>query len=84
MCIRKTGNIVFSITNPDVYKSPGSDTYIIFGEPKVDDLNQRGFYGDMEALKPQQPNNQSLRVKNLNVAAGDEDDDHEVSHFYII
>ena len=31
--IRKSKNIV--ITKPDVYKSPASDTYIVFGEAKV-------------------------------------------------
>lgn len=27
------------ITNPDVYKSPASDTYIVFGEAKIEDLS---------------------------------------------
>merc|ERR1712035_44 len=30
--IRKSKNILFVITKPDVYKSPASDTYIVFGE----------------------------------------------------
>jgi nascent polypeptide-associated complex subunit alpha len=33
-------NILFVISQPDVYKSAVSDTYIIFGEAKVEDLNQ--------------------------------------------
>lgn len=33
--IRKSKNILFVINKPDVYKSPGSDTYIVFGEAKV-------------------------------------------------
>ena len=33
--IRKAKNILFVIKNPDVYKSPGSDTYVVFGEAKV-------------------------------------------------
>eukprot|EP00922_Rhytidocystis_sp_ex-Travisia-forbesii_P006358 GHVS01009210.1.p1 GENE.GHVS01009210.1~~GHVS01009210.1.p1 ORF type:complete len:227 (-),score=86.13 GHVS01009210.1:500-1111(-) len=36
--IRKTKTMAFRISNPEVYKSPVSDTYIIFGEAKVDDL----------------------------------------------
>ncbi|KAH6931683.1 hypothetical protein HPB50_026988 [Hyalomma asiaticum] len=32
--IRKSKNILFVITKPDVYKSPASDTYIVFGEAK--------------------------------------------------
>ena len=37
--IRKSKNILFSIAQPDVFKSATSDTYIIFGEAKVDDLS---------------------------------------------
>ena len=33
--IRKAKNILFVIGKPDVYKSPASDTYIVFGEAKV-------------------------------------------------
>ena len=33
--IRKSRNILFVINKPDVYKSPASDTYIVFGEAKV-------------------------------------------------
>ncbi len=33
--IRKSKNILFVIGKPDVYKSPASDTYIVFGEAKV-------------------------------------------------
>ena len=35
--IRKSKNILFVIQKPDVYKSPASDTYIVFGEAKVSD-----------------------------------------------
>ena len=33
--IRKSKNILFVIAKPDVFKSPASDTYIVFGEAKV-------------------------------------------------
>ena len=36
--IRKSKNILFVITKPDVYKSPASDTYIVFGEAKVSNV----------------------------------------------
>lgn len=35
VAIRKSKNILFVISKPDVYRSPGSDTYIVFGEAKV-------------------------------------------------
>ena len=31
--------ILFVISKPDVYKSPSSDTYVIFGEAKIEDLS---------------------------------------------
>ncbi|XP_054374679.1 putative nascent polypeptide-associated complex subunit alpha-like protein [Pongo abelii] len=37
--IRKSKNILFVITKPDVYKSPASDTYIVLGEAKIEDLS---------------------------------------------
>ena len=41
VAIRKSKNILFVITKPDVYKSPASDTYIVFGEAKIEDLSQQ-------------------------------------------
>ncbi|KAB5547106.1 NAC domain-containing protein [Coniochaeta sp. 2T2.1] len=37
--LRRPKNILFVITNPEVYKSPNSNTYIVFGEAKIEDLN---------------------------------------------
>ncbi|KAK8193708.1 putative nascent polypeptide-associated complex subunit [Phyllosticta capitalensis] len=37
--LRRPKNILFVINNPDVYKSPNSNTWIIFGEAKIEDLN---------------------------------------------
>jgi len=37
--LRRPKNILFVINNPDVYKSPTSNTWIIFGEAKIEDLN---------------------------------------------
>ena len=31
---------MFVIAKPDVYKNPASDTYIVFGEAKIEDLSQ--------------------------------------------
>lgn len=36
--IRKSKNVLFVVQNPDVYKSPGSDTYVVFGEAKIEDM----------------------------------------------
>jgi len=37
--VKKAKNMLFVITKPDVFKSPISDTYIIFGEAKIEDLS---------------------------------------------
>merc|ERR1712137_1193017 len=37
--VKKSKNILFVISKPDVFKSPNSDTYIVFGEAKIEDLS---------------------------------------------
>ncbi|KAI8906123.1 nascent polypeptide-associated complex subunit alpha [Powellomyces hirtus] len=39
--IRRPKNILFVVAQPDVYKSGTSDTYIVFGEAKIEDLNSQ-------------------------------------------
>ena len=36
--MKKSRNVLFVIAKPDVYKAPSSDTYVIFGEAKIEDL----------------------------------------------
>eukprot|EP01038_Epipyxis_sp_PR26KG_P011570 gene11570-15493_t len=36
--MKKSKNIMFVVSKPDVFKSPNSDSYIIFGEAKIEDL----------------------------------------------
>ncbi|KAG9254245.1 Nascent polypeptide-associated complex subunit alpha-like protein [Emericellopsis cladophorae] len=37
--MRRPKNMLFVINNPEVYKSPNSNTYIVFGEAKIEDIN---------------------------------------------
>jgi len=39
VAIKKAKNILFVISRPDVFKSPSSDTFVIFGEAKIEDIN---------------------------------------------
>ncbi|KAJ6797258.1 putative nascent polypeptide-associated complex subunit alpha-like protein 1 [Iris pallida] len=39
--IKRSKNILFVISKPDVFKSPNSETYIIFGEAKIEDLSSQ-------------------------------------------
>ena len=38
--IKKPKNILFVTNNPDVYKIPATETHIIFGDTKIEDLSQ--------------------------------------------
>merc|ERR1712243_144201 len=49
--IRKSKNILFVINRPDVFKSPASDTYIVFGEAKIEDLSQQAQMAAAEKFK---------------------------------
>jgi nascent polypeptide-associated complex subunit alpha len=49
--IRKSKNILFVINNPDVFKNPASDTYIVFGEAKIEDLSQQAQVAAAEKFK---------------------------------
>ncbi|XP_013777262.1 nascent polypeptide-associated complex subunit alpha-like [Limulus polyphemus] len=53
--VRKSRNILFVITKPSVYKSPASDTYIVFGEAKIEDLSQQAQMAAAEKFKAPEP-----------------------------
>ncbi|XP_058152646.1 NAC-alpha domain-containing protein 1 [Dasypus novemcinctus] len=54
--IQKSKNILFVITKPDVFKSPASDTYVVFGEAKIEDLSQQVHKAAAEKFKvPAEP-----------------------------
>ncbi|PSN63751.1 nascent polypeptide-associated complex, alpha subunit [Corynespora cassiicola Philippines] len=69
--LRRPKNILFVINQPDVYKSPSSNTYIIFGEAKIEDLNS------------QAQANAAQQLANAEAAAHDHsghDHDHDHEH----
>ena len=45
--VKKSKSVLFVIQKPDVFKSPGSDTYVIFGEAKVEDSAAGNPLGQM-------------------------------------
>lgn len=49
--MKKNKNYIFVISKPDVYKSPQSDTYIIFGEAKIEDLSAAAQQNAAEQFK---------------------------------
>lgn len=52
--LKRAKNIIFAINQPDVYKIPNSDTYIIFGEAKFEDLSAQWQRSAMAAAQQAQ------------------------------
>jgi len=50
--VKKSKQILFVISKPDVYKSPNSDTFIIFGEAKIEDLTQHAHQAAQSFMQP--------------------------------
>jgi len=69
VAIRKSKNILFVINKPDVYKSPASDTYIVFGEAKIEDLSQKAQMAAAEKFKTPEATS-GLGATGLEGAAG--------------
>ncbi|KAG2279162.1 hypothetical protein Bca4012_012148 [Brassica carinata] len=81
--IKKSKNILFVISKPDVFKSPASDTYVIFGEAKIDDLSSQLQTQAAEQFKaPDRSSNVVSGGETFSgaaaAAAADQDDDEEV------
>ncbi|CAL8069418.1 unnamed protein product [Calicophoron daubneyi] len=51
--IRKAKTIMFVISQAEVYKSSASDTYVIFGEAKVEDMSAQAQIAAAEKLRSQ-------------------------------
>lgn len=76
--IRKSKNILFVINNPDVYKNPHSDTYIIFGEAKIEDLSQQAQVAAAEKFKaPESVPTGTTDSSSANVVAPIAEEDEE-------
>ncbi|WOL00152.1 nascent polypeptide-associated complex subunit alpha-like protein 1 [Canna indica] len=41
VAIKRNKNMLFVISKPDVFKSPNSETYVIFGEAKIEDFSSQ-------------------------------------------
>jgi nascent polypeptide-associated complex subunit alpha len=86
--MRKSKNIIFVISKPDVYKSPASDTYIVFGEAKVEDLSHQAQLAAADKFKlnpaagqaqaADQAASLAAEVKKPATIAEEEEDDEQV------
>ncbi|XP_058964984.2 nascent polypeptide-associated complex subunit alpha [Pocillopora verrucosa] len=77
--IRKSKNILFVINKPDVYKSPASDTYIVFGEAKIEDLSQQAQVQAAEKFKAPQPAPAIPEAKAAAIEQEEESEDEEIN-----
>ncbi|XP_040281610.1 nascent polypeptide-associated complex subunit alpha isoform X46 [Bufo bufo] len=76
--IRKSKNILFVITKPDVYKSPASDTYIVFGEAKIEDLSQQAQLAAAEKFKVQGEGVSNIQENTQTPTVQEESEEEEV------
>eukprot|EP00281_Chroomonas_sp_CCMP1168_P024751 CAMPEP_0206238064 /NCGR_PEP_ID=MMETSP0047_2-20121206/14612_1 /ASSEMBLY_ACC=CAM_ASM_000192 /TAXON_ID=195065 /ORGANISM="Chroomonas mesostigmatica_cf, Strain CCMP1168" /LENGTH=192 /DNA_ID=CAMNT_0053662567 /DNA_START=11 /DNA_END=589 /DNA_ORIENTATION=+ len=73
--IKKSKNILFVISKPDVFKSPASDTYIIFGEAKIEDLSAQAQAAAAEQFKrPENPAQAAATPAAAAISSVEEDD----------
>lgn len=73
--VKKSKNILFVISKPDVFKSPASDTYVIFGEAKIEDLSSQLQSQAAEQFKAPNLSNVISKPEPSTVAQDDEDVD---------
>ncbi|CAG0895100.1 unnamed protein product [Cyprideis torosa] len=76
--IRRSKNIIFVINKPDVYKSPASDTYIVFGEAKMEDLSQQAQMAAAEKFKSQDKPGEEWVPGSATIAEEAEEEDEEL------
>lgn len=67
---KQRGNLIYAIDSPDVYRSPAG-TYVVLGEAKVDDMNQR--YAEQAAA-------QAAAEENGEHSHEGHDHDHDHAH----
>ncbi|CAH8356750.1 unnamed protein product [Eruca vesicaria subsp. sativa] len=75
--VKKSKNVMFVISKPDVFKSPASDTYVIFGEAKIEDLSSQMQSQAAEQFKAPDLSN-VIKGESSSSAAVVQDDDEEV------
>lgn len=73
--VKKNKNYLFVISKPEVYKSPQSDTYIIFGEAKIEDLSAAAQNRAAEQFKMPDIGPVGAAPAGADVAAAEEDEE---------
>jgi len=71
--LRRPKNVLFVLATPDVYKSPNSDCYIVFGEAKIEDMNSQAQLSAAQQLAS--GGNAVPSLEHSGVDVDDDDDD---------
>ncbi|KAF8162892.1 NAC domain-containing protein [Crassisporium funariophilum] len=71
--LRRPKNVLFVLASPEVYKSPNSDCYIVFGEAKIEDMNSQAQLSAAQQLAS--GGNTGAPTLEDSGAGGDEDDE---------
>jgi len=73
--IKRTKNVLFFISKPDVFKSPNSETYVIFGEAKIEDLSSQ--LQTQAAQQFRMPDMSAMAKSDISAVAGGAQADEE-------
>ncbi|KAK9368891.1 NAC domain-containing protein [Lipomyces kononenkoae] len=61
--LRRSKNILFVVSNPDVYRSASSGVYIVFGEAKIEDLSASAQANIAQQLQAAEAASQAAAVE---------------------
>mmetsp|Transcript_20068 Transcript_20068/g.36272 ORF Transcript_20068/g.36272 Transcript_20068/m.36272 type:complete len:211 (-) Transcript_20068:86-718(-) len=75
--VKKSKNILFVISKPDVHKAPTSETYIVFGEAKIEDLSAQAQASAAQQFAGSVPDVGDKKAKPAEEAKIEEVDDDE-------
>jgi len=75
--IRKSKNILFVINNPDVYKNPATDSYVVIGEAKIEDLAQQQKFQAAAEMQRKQQEAKVIKPEANPLRPEDEEDEDE-------
>ncbi|KAK1232286.1 GAL4 enhancer protein [Marasmius sp. AFHP31] len=73
--LRRPKNVLFVLASPDVYKSPNSDCYIVFGEAKIEDMNSQA---QLSAAQQAASAGAGAGAKNPAIGGGDDGNDDDI------
>jgi len=77
VAIRKTKSMLFVINKPEVFKNAASDTYVVFGEAKIEDLSQQAQMAAAKKFQEAQEVAQKAKAQTKPEAIIEEEEEEE-------